>query len=258
LICRNLLIKCDLFSREDQLRFFLTNVKQQIYTRVSIGSLQELMADHSPVTDQETRQRLLDAAARLFAEHGFNKVSVRDICAEAAANVASVNYYFRDKWGLYKEIVEVIINYHKCISEQAHDAGEGKSPEERLRHYIRVFLRRTLGGEGRESCHGKLMAREMADPSPGLDLFVEQAIRPNGARVAALVSELLGCPISDPRVGACVGSIQTQMVGYLNPIASRMVPGLNTSEVIDALAEHIAEFSLGGIRAVAGKPEAVR
>jgi len=38
-------------------------------------------------------------------------------------------------------------------------------------------------------------------------------IRPNAARVAALVGEIMRLPATDPRVGACVGSIQTQMVG---------------------------------------------
>ena len=216
------------------------------------------MATGPSIGDQETRQRLLDAAARLFAERGFNHVTVRDICTEAGANVAAVNYYFRDKWGLYKEVLQSIIAYSKRTSELAHDAAAGMPPEERLRHYIRVFLRRNLGGEGKESCHGKLVGREITDPSPGLDLFVEEAIRPNSARVVALVSELMGLPSTDPRVGACVGSIQTQMVGLMNPIAERMVPHLNTPEVIDAIAAHIAEFSLGGIRAVAQRKREVK
>ena len=88
------------------------------------------MTTLTPITDQETRQRLLDAAARLFAERGFNKVSVREICKEAGANVAAVNYYFRDKWGLYREVLQVIIDYSKRTRELAHDASEGKPPEE--------------------------------------------------------------------------------------------------------------------------------
>ena len=211
------------------------------------------MASQSLIADQETRQRLLDAAARLFAERGFSKVSVRDICKEAGANVAAVNYYFRDKWGLYKQVLQVIIDYSKRTRELAHDASAGQPPEERLRHYIRVFLGRALCGKLQDSWQGKLIAREMTDPSPGLDLFFEEVIRPNAARVAALVSEIMGLPATDPRVGLCVGSIQTQMVGYMNPIAARFVPGLDTPEVIDAIASHIAEFSLAGMRAIAQK-----
>jgi len=212
------------------------------------------MTTQAPVTDQETRQRLLDAAARLFAEHGFNKVSVRDICKEAGANVAAVNYYFRDKWGLYKEVLQVIIDYSQRTRELAHDASDGKPPEERLRHYIRVFLQRALcGADVQGSWQGRLISREMSDPSPGLDLFFDEVVRPNAARVAALVGEIMGLPATDPRVGMCVGSIQTQMVGYMNPIARKFVPHLNTPEVIDAIADHIADFSLAGMRAIAQK-----
>src|SRR5207253_10208074 len=96
------------------------------------------MTTLTPLTDQETRQRLLDAAARLFAERGFNKVSVREICKEAGANVAAVNYYFRDKWGLYREVLQVIIDYSKRTRELAHDASEGKPPEERRSEERRV------------------------------------------------------------------------------------------------------------------------
>jgi AcrR family transcriptional regulator len=214
------------------------------------------MATKSPVSDLETRQRLLDAAARLFADRGFQHVTVRDICGEAEANVAAVNYYFRDKWGLYLEVIQRIVAGMKRMSEKAHDAGPEKTPEERLRHYVRTTLEHFLS-DGHECLHGRLMSREMADPTAAFDLIVDQAIRPNSARVGALISELMGKPTSDPRVGICVGSIQTQLAGMANPVAARMIPGGKfTPELIEYIAQHIANFSLGGIRAVADeKPD---
>ena len=56
--------------------------------------------------DLETRDRLLKSAAQLFADRGFKKVTVRDICRAAKANVASVNYHFGDKTGLYREVLQ--------------------------------------------------------------------------------------------------------------------------------------------------------
>ena len=44
--------------------------------------------------DQATRKRILDHAAALFAERGFEKVTIREICRGAGANVAAVNYHF--------------------------------------------------------------------------------------------------------------------------------------------------------------------
>lgn len=210
------------------------------------------MASQSTVIDHQTRQRLLEAAVRLFAERGFEEVTVREICKEAGANVASVNYHFRDKWSLYKEVLQPMIDFMNQTFSLAHQMDTSISPEERLRHYIRVVLQRVLG-EGAGSCPGRLMAREMFEPSPALDLVVDQVIRPNSERVRALVSELTGRPVTDPRVGMCVGSIQTQIFGHVNnPILARLIPDLKfTPEVIDFIADHIAEFSLGGIRAIA-------
>ena len=50
--------------------------------------------------DAATRARLLAAAGRLFADRGFKKVTVREICRAARANVAAINYHFGDKLGL--------------------------------------------------------------------------------------------------------------------------------------------------------------
>ena len=202
-----------------------------------------------PAADHETRQRLIEAAQRLFADHGFEDVSVRDICKEAGANVAAVNYYFRDKWGLYLEIIRTHIVFMKQLSDLAHNADPNQSPEERLRHYIRTIVLHALR-EGSSCWQGKLMAREMADPTPASKVIFEEAILPNSKRVGALVAEIMGVPESDYRVGGCVGSIQTQIYGYANPIAKRFVPNF-TPEVIEGIARHIVEFSLGGIRAVA-------
>lgn len=204
--------------------------------------------------DQETRQRLLDAAERLFAEHGYNHVTVRDICSAAGANVAAVNYYFRDKWGLYEELIQRLIEGARGMLEAAHASPPGTPPEERLSHYIHTFMRTNLAPREseRERCRGMLMGREMVDPTPGLDLIVEHVIRPNSEWVGSVISEVMGLPPSDWRVGFCVGSVQTQMMGYFSPVLPKLAPELKfTPEVIEGIANHITEFSLAGIRALA-------
>jgi TetR/AcrR family transcriptional regulator, regulator of cefoperazone and chloramphenicol sensitivity len=51
---------------------------------------------------EQARQRLLDAALRLFANKGFAKTSTREIAQAAGANIAAIRYYFTDKEGLYR------------------------------------------------------------------------------------------------------------------------------------------------------------
>jgi len=52
---------------------------------------------------QKTRNRLLTAASRIFAEKGFQESTIAEICEQADSNIASVNYHFRDKETLYDD-----------------------------------------------------------------------------------------------------------------------------------------------------------
>jgi AcrR family transcriptional regulator len=200
--------------------------------------------------DRETRDRLLKAAERLFADRGFKKVTVREICRAARANVAAVNYHFGDKLGLYREVMQSAIDAMRATNDAARQAGAGHTAEEQLRRYIIIFVHRVLGS-GRDTVH-KLIHREMNDPTPALDTLVEQGVRPRVEYLSGLIAEILECAPSDQRVLRCVASIQAQSIAYLpNPIAARL--GLTfkpTPAHLDELAAHIAEFSLAGVRAV--------
>ncbi|MEI6604308.1 MAG: TetR family transcriptional regulator [Verrucomicrobiota bacterium] len=59
--------------------------------------------------------RLVEAAEKLFAENGFDVVSVRDITQEAGANVAAVNYHFGSRDGL---VAVVMTRYLTPINEE--------------------------------------------------------------------------------------------------------------------------------------------
>ena len=128
------------------------------------------------VEERDTRERLIEAAGRLFSEAGFKKVTVREICAAAHANVAAVNYHFGDKLGLYREVIEEGIAAQERTTRESREAGEGLPAEERLRLFIRIFV-------GRAARHPRpwirgIIFREMADPTPVLDEIIERGIRP--------------------------------------------------------------------------------
>lgn len=201
--------------------------------------------------DRETRDRLLKAGTRLFADRGFKHVTVREICRAARANVAAINYHFGDKLGLYREIVHSAIDQMRATNEAARRAGQGRTAEEQLRQYILIFNRRLLT-PGNEELH-RVIAREMHDPTPALDTLIEQGIRPRIDYLMTLVSAVLGCERTDPRVLRCAASIQAQSIAYLpNAVADRI--GLRaklTPGQVHAIAEHIADFSLAGVHAVA-------
>lgn len=207
--------------------------------------------------DRETRERLLRQAEVLFAERGFNDVTVREICSAAHANVAAVNYHFGDKLGLYREVMKTAIAAMRAATEAAREAGAGLPPHERLRSYIALFLRRLLT-PGHEWIH-KLIQREMSEPTPALDDLVEQGVRPRLEYLLRVVADMIGVEPSDRRVLLCVLSVQSQSVMFArtNAVAARLGFGLApTAAQIEEVARHIADFSIGGIHAVGAHPEA--
>lgn len=62
------------------------------------------MSDSTDKSDK--RQKLLEIAEKLFAKHGFEAVSVRQLAAEAEVNLAMVSYYFGSKDGLFQELIK--------------------------------------------------------------------------------------------------------------------------------------------------------
>ena len=126
---------------------------------------------------------------RCSREHGYRASTVRQICQRAHTHVGSVNYHFRDKKGLYAAIFGQSLQL--AVTRYPPDLGLAgqATPEEKLRAYIYSLLLRLMG-EGLPAWHGKLLAKEMAEPSGALDELLEHSIRPLYTYLAGIVREL--------------------------------------------------------------------
>ena len=188
----------------------------------------------------ETRERILEAAGAVFAEKGFRDATVREIVARAKVNLAAVNYHFRDKEALYAEVLE---REMRAVHAKHPLEDVDGPPERRLRAFIDGFLRRVTD---RGSRVGRLMTREMIEPTGALDRLAERVIGPIYERLVALVREVRG--MSKPKAELAAKSVLGQMLFYKHcaPVVERIDGRLPR---IEDLAEHILRFSLGGIRA---------
>jgi AcrR family transcriptional regulator len=204
--------------------------------------------------DQDTRARLLDAATRLFAEQGFKRVTVRAICRAAHANVAAVNYHFRNKLGLYREVVEQGIAVLQETTDLVKRATATGTPEEQLGAYIDVVTERLVSASGHEWLH-RFIAREMAEPTPVLSSFVDRGLRPRFEHLEHIVAGLLQLPPDHPRVVECAMSVLAQIMMFRsNPVTERMRARARTpAPTPQAIAAHIKVFSLAGIHALRAK-----
>lgn len=199
--------------------------------------------------EDSTRTRLLDAAGELFAEVGFENATVRKICECAGVNVASVNYHFGDKLGLY---TEVLMRGARFAQRAAEATAIDGSPEEQLRAFVRAYLNGLLG-TGKSIAVTRLMAAEMARPSPALKKVVSQVVAPTEIRLRTLVSQITGLPPDDDRVRMCAYSIVGQCLHYKHaaPVLRILWPDLwRIPDRLDRISSHIVDFSLAGMRAL--------
>ena len=155
---------------------------------------------------------MLAAASEVFAEVGYRAATLRRSAAVADANIAAVNYHFRDKEHLYSAVVQqAVASAGEGLAQIEPDPAD--APEEKLRHFVRAVLENLLGAD-RPVLLLRLLAHGMIEPTPGLDLVAVEGARPVKKILAAIMSELLG-PAADPAaIRDCAGSVLSQCVSY--------------------------------------------
>ena len=208
------------------------------------------------VAHEATRRQLLEAAAEVFAGSGFRAATVREICQRAGANIAAVNYHFGDKEELYKQVLKE--TYQTAIKIYPADFGlpPKATPEQRLRTFVHAFLLRIFS-EGPSARHGKLMAREMIEPTGALDAIVKETIRPMADILKSIMGDLLGPKADEETKRLCSMSVVSQVLFYhhCRPVVMRMFPDMKFNEAaIEKLTAHITCFSLAAIKEMARKP----
>ena len=90
-------------------------------------------------TKQETRQRILDAARKLFCSKGFQQATTRDLAAEASIATGTLFNYFPGKEQLALALIDESLE--AAGKEFAESRREGESIEEALFAHVAIALR---------------------------------------------------------------------------------------------------------------------
>lgn len=126
-------------------------------------------------TEEPTsREKLIRSAERLFAEEGFDRVSVRDIAADAAVNSALVGYYFGNKEGLLAEVYtrhcEPLKRERMRLLAECRQNGTAGSLEQVLNAFIRPSL--AVAHSSEDASFSRLRAILSAENSSLLEQLV--------------------------------------------------------------------------------------
>jgi AcrR family transcriptional regulator len=133
----------------------------------------------------ETRERLVDAALLVFAEHGFAGASTREIARRAGVALAALPYHFTTKEALWQAAADRIFARLRETFRRRSEGLEGVDARTRLRLLLRDFVRF-------QAAHPELhrfMTQEGIGKSPRLAWLVEAHIRPIYDYTRALTEE---------------------------------------------------------------------
>jgi AcrR family transcriptional regulator len=195
-----------------------------------------------------TSDKIIKAAARVFAEEGFQGASIRKIVARADVNQAAINYHFGSKEGLYRAVLQAALQALMKDEAAAQDAQE-VSREEALRRFVRQQLR-PMTARDESSDYLRIFGWETVRPSPVFRRFMAAEAAPFFATVTALVRRFLPPGASDHEAvlgalwlfGQCNIFVRNREQLANPPLRLKVDQGL-----VDSLVETIAAWAIGGL-----------
>jgi AcrR family transcriptional regulator len=202
----------------------------------------------SPADLEGARQRLLDAAAQLFAARGYEGTTVRDIVGAAGTNLNAINYYYGGKRGLYEAVMTREIERARSFASGLARPSARDPIEARLES---VVLRLLTFFVSSHSQLPRLAALEVVNPSSVFDAGGPPIHEAERAELRGIVTEALGARASEERIEDCTRSVLSQCVYFMfmgESLKRGGSPVFSNAAAVRRLAAHIASFSLGGIR----------
>ena len=195
-----------------------------------------------------TRERIIKAAERLFAERGYDATSIRAIVAKARVNQAAINYHFDGKDGLYREVLREA--FRALTEQQLEHADEMKamSREAALTEFIRRQLRPLLGRD-EYSRHMRILNWETVRPTAVFRKLLSEEAAPFMGLAVELVRRFQ--PEADQRtlVAAAVWLLGQCSVFLRNREQLADPPlGLELDETtVEWLAQLVSRWATGGL-----------
>jgi len=214
----------------------------------------------SEVRNIDTRERILDAAERLFMAHGFDGASMRQITGEAAVNLAAVNYHFGSKEALMQEVFRRRLDWlneerMRVLDEMEQAAGDKPlKPSQIVDGFFGTLLRLAEDKRRGGIIFLRLLGRTLTDPSDFIRTFLADEYAGVMDRYKqALFKALPDVPRAEIvwRFHFMLGATSYAIAGTdaLRLVADWEIEEVDTVDRLDRMAPRLMSFLLGGLRA---------
>jgi TetR/AcrR family transcriptional regulator, regulator of cefoperazone and chloramphenicol sensitivity len=195
----------------------------------------------------QARARILTAALKLFAQHGFAKTSTREIAMAAQANIGAISYYFGDKAGLYRAVfTEPLGSPHEDMA-QFDDAN--LTLRESIHGFYASFLAPLKQGHLVQQCM-RLHFREMLEPTGMWAQELEQGIKPAQQALLNTLCRHLGVKkVDDDMQQLCFAVVALALQMFMGrDVIDAIAPQLvDSPQAIDRTTERMTLLALSMI-----------
>ncbi|WP_415712780.1 TetR/AcrR family transcriptional regulator [Maridesulfovibrio sp.] len=207
------------------------------------------------MADPNTKERILEAASRVFCEKGFKATTVRDICAEAEANVAAINYHFGDKLKLYHQVLKLWMEEMMTGADRQQGITDISTIEERLRAYVYGEFRSLCtydDPEKRKKKKIRLLFEEYVSEDCDPELFkCHDEI--DGELLTPIVREILA-PIEDENIIQQAHiAVSGVLVHHFLAIIHYPEGEIESEEKLEFMADYYTTFITGSLKAIKEK-----
>ena len=199
----------------------------------------------TPKDSKKTRAKLIEAAGQLFAEKGFNGITVRDIAQKADTHLSALNYHFRTKEALYHEVLMEACR-SDSISLEDKEQLLKMNPHDALFLLIKEALKeyRKLTASNWRMV---VITRECWEPSHSFEEVSREYFKPEADFLAELIGRAVGKPSADPNVRfgviSMIGLLET--FGLYGHLIDAVAPGLDKHfKKKNGLVKHIVQLVL--------------
>ena len=202
--------------------------------------------------NNETRNKIISAAQTVFAEKGFNRTSVRDICNLADVNIAMIKYYFKDKEGLYRELIQNFFEEKQKKFANTEKILIEKDPEKRLRFFLENVLN-SLDPKGEDVWFQSIMKNEIFEPTLLSDLLFNKIIAKDILFLKSIYAELTGLTVKNIQVQQLAEITMSNCLFYTgnNHLFLRLHNGKHPNkEYFKVLIDTIFSISIKGAKSI--------
>jgi AcrR family transcriptional regulator len=212
------------------------------------------------VRNIDTRERILDAAERLFMAHGYDGTSMRQITGDAGVNLAAVNYHFGSKEALMQEVFRRRLDWLnderlRVLDEMERAAGgHPLKPSQIVDGFFGTLLRMAEDQNRGGLTFLRLLGRTLTEPSEFIRAFLADEYAGVMERYkSALFRALPDVPKEEIvwRFHFMLGATSYAIAGTdaLRLVTDWGIEELDSVDRIDRLLPRLMSFLLGGLRA---------